>query len=294
MRHNQAFRIDFFNLFNMLFLAFLGLICLLPFVHILAISFSSNTAAVSGMVRFWPIDFTLKSYAYVLQKQEFLTSLIIALERVALGTVINMTLTVLTAYPLSKEVRAFRYRTVFAWFFVFTILFNGGLIPWYITISKLGMINSILALVLPGAVQVFHVILTLNFFRALPKEMEEAAFADGAGHWSVLFRIFIPVSVPVLATVLLFTMVNHWNAWFDGLILMNSPSKYPLQTYLYNIIVRSNFNLIDPTDMKQLMDINERTVKAAQIIVGALPILLVYPFLQKYFMKGIILGSVKE
>ncbi len=180
---------------------------------------------------------------------------------------------------------------------MFTILFNGGLIPWYMTIKATGILDTIWALILPGAVQVFNCILLLNFFRGLPKGLEEAAFVDGANHVKILFRIFVPLSTPALATVALFTIVMHWNSWFDGMILMNSPDKYPLQSYLQTVVVKlntSSFASIDPVQAKLLNQISDRTVKAAQIFMATLPILLVYPFLQKYFMSGIVLGSVKE
>ncbi|MCQ6559428.1 carbohydrate ABC transporter permease [Paenibacillus mendelii] len=282
-----------FQLFNYVFLIAMSILCILPLVHILAISFSSSAAVSAGDVTFWPVDFTFKSYSFILDNPKFLTSVGITLERVVIGTIINLFLAVLTAYPLSKEVSAFRHRTWFAWLFVFTILFNGGLIPWYMTIKMTGLIDTIWALVLPGAVAVFHIILLLNFFRALPKELEEAAFVDGAGHWTTLWRIMVPLSMPAIATILLFTLVQHWNSWFDGMILMNKPAHYPLATYLQSIIIKLDFENLRQEDIYLLGLISDRTSKAAQIFLGTLPILLAYPFLQKHFMKGIVLGSVK-
>ncbi|GBF74699.1 ABC transporter permease [Paenibacillus sp. 598K] len=260
----------------------------------MAVSFSESAAVAAGQVTFWPVDFTLKSYDFIVSRPEFLRSLGITLERVVLGTAINMLLTVMVAYPLSKEVKAFRLRTVYVWIFVFTILFSGGLVPWYMTIRYTGLLDSIWALVLPGAVPVFNVILLLNFFRGLPKELEESCFMDGAGHIRTLWSIYVPLSLPGLATVGLFTIVGHWNAWFDGLILMNKPEHYPLSSYLQTIIINFDFSQVKQEDIHKLSQISTRTSKAAQIIVGSLPILLVYPFLQKYFVKGIVLGSVKE
>jgi len=134
----------------------------------------------------------------------------------------------------------------------------------------------------------------LNFFRSLPKELEESAFMDGAGQWKILWRIFLPLSLPAIATIGLFTIVGHWNAWFDGLILMNSPDKYPLQSYLQTVVINHDLALINSTDITMLAEVSDRTLKAAQTLLGALPILMVYPFLQKYFVKGMVLGSVKE
>jgi len=240
------------------------------------------------------VDFTLDSYRFVLNKQEFIKSLGITLQRVALGTAINMVLTIIVAYPLSKDYRAFRWRTFYAWVFVFTILFNGGLIPWYITIKEMGLLDTVWALTIPSAIPVFSVILLLNFFRGLPKELAESSFIDGAGHWTTLWRIYVPLSLPSLATISLFAMVNHWNSWFDGLILMNSPDHYPLQSYLQTVVINRDLKLVSTSDIEQLAAVSDRTAKAAQIFLGALPILIVYPFLQRFFMKGIVMGSVKE
>ncbi|QTH42960.1 carbohydrate ABC transporter permease [Cohnella sp. LGH] len=278
---------------NYIFLIFLSFLCLFPLIHVLAISFSSSSAAASGLVKLWPVDFQISSYQYILNKPEFIQSVLVTLKRVALGFTINLLMSVLCAYPLSKERSSFRYRTVYAWYFIITILFGGGLIPWYLTVSETGLIDTIWALVIPGAVPVFNVILLLNFFRGLPKEIEESAFMDGAGHWRVLWLMYIPLSLPSLATISLFTLVGHWNSWFDGLILMNFPDKYPLSTYLQLVIINSDPMKMSAGDIYKYAEISDRTTRAAQIFLGALPILLVYPFLQKYFVKGIVLGSIK-
>ncbi|MDF2649792.1 MAG: transporter permease [Paenibacillus sp.] len=280
-----------FVAFNYTFLITLSFLCLAPLVHILAVSFSSSWAASAGEVTFWPIDFTTSSYKFISSKPAFLESMGVTLKRVVLGLGVNMLLTIITAYPLSKETSAFKWRTLYVWIFVFTILFGGGLIPWYMTIKATGLLNSIWALVIPGAVPVFNIILLLNFFRGLPKELEEAALIDGAGHWTIMWRLFVPLSLPALATISLFTVVGHWNAWFDGMILMKSTADYPLQTYLRSVIIAQDFTNF--SSLSELNEISDRTAKAAQIFLGSLPILLVYPFLQKFFIKGIVLGSVK-
>ncbi len=283
-----------FIVFNYTSLIAMSLLCVLPLVHVLALSFSSNAAATAGLVKLWPVEFTSKSYQFVLNRPEFVQSLLVTIQRVGLGLPLNLLLTVLVAYPLSKETTRFKPRTVYVWFFVFTMLFNGGLIPTYMTIRSTGLLDSLWALILPGAVPVFNVVLLLNFFRGLPKELEEASFMDGAGHFRTLWRIYLPLSLPAMATIALFTTVGHWNSWFDGLIYMNSPERYPLQSYLQTVIAQRDMTLASSTDLELLAEVSDRTVKAAQIFMGALPILLVYPFLQRYFMKGIVMGSVKE
>jgi putative aldouronate transport system permease protein len=287
-------KLPFFqNLLNLVVLALLALLCLFPILHILALSFSSATAAASGRVTIWPVDFTTQSYQFVLENAAFGKSFLISLLRVLVGTPVNMILTILVAYPLSRSRREFRSRDVFAWFFLITILFSGGLIPWYMVIRQTGLIDNFWGLIIPGALPVFNVILLANSFRSIPKELEEAATMDGAGHWSILFKILLPMSLPVLATVTLFVMVGHWNAWFDGLILMNSPDKYPLQSYLQTVVVNPDPRMLTERDLALLKIISNRTTRAAQIFIAMVPILVVYPFLQRYFTTGIKLGSVK-
>lgn len=291
-RHDSWSR-NLFVLSNYLFLFLTAAACLLPIINVLAISFSSRAAVGSGLVKLWPIDFTLKSYSFVLSKPEFVTAFIVSLKRVAVGVPLNILLTVLIAYPLSKEKRNFRFRNVYAWYFVITLLFSGGLIPWYMTIKATGIIDTFWALVLPGAVNVFNVIIMLNFFKSLPKELDESGLMDGANYWKILWKIALPLSVPAVATLTLFFIVTHWNSWFDGLILMNSPEHYPLQSYLQTVIVDRDLTLMTTLDAATLSDVSDRTSKAAQVFVAALPVLLVYPFLQKYFTDGIVMGSVK-
>ncbi|WP_189597109.1 carbohydrate ABC transporter permease [Paenibacillus elgii] len=278
---------------NYIFLALLSFICLMPIIHILAISFSSGTAAAAGKVTLWPVEFTTAAYNNVFGKPEYLRAFWVSVQRVVLGTTLSMFLTILTAYPLSKEPRQFRLRTFYAWFFVFTILFSGGLIPTFLTIKSLNLIDSIWALVLPTAVPVFNVILLLNFYRNLPKELEESSRIDGAGHFTTLWKIYVPLSLPALATTGLFTMVGHWNSWFDGMLYMNHTENYPLQTFLQTVIIKMDFRFIKAENAELMLKLSDRTSRAAQIFVAAFPILVVYPFLQKLFIKGIVMGSVK-
>jgi len=285
----RAFRVS-----NLLFLVLVSLLCLMPIIHILAISFSSGSAAAAGKVALWPVEFTTAAYDNVFGKPEYLRAFGVSIERVVAGTALSMLLTIVTAYPLSKDRNAFRLRTVYAWIFVFTILFNGGLIPTYLTIKSLGLIDSLGALVLPAAINVFNVILLLNFYRNLPKELEDASRIDGAGHFATLWKIYVPLSLPALATTGLFTMVGHWNSWFDGMLYMNHPENYPLQTFLQTVIIKMDFRFIKSENVELMLQLSDRTSRAAQIFVAAFPILIVYPFLQRFFIKGIVMGSVKE
>ncbi|MDF2724691.1 MAG: transporter permease [Paenibacillus sp.] len=281
-----------FQVFNYVFIAVLSLACILPLIHIMAVSLSSKDAATANIVNFMPVDFTLAAYKETLGNSNFLRALWLGVERTLLGTFISLAVTMMAAYSLSKENHRFKGRNVYSWFFIVIMLFNGGLIPTYLVVSNTGLIDSVWALVIPTAVNVWNMILMLNFFRNLPPELEEAGLMDGAGHFRTLFSIYLPVSMPSVATILLFTMVVHWNSWFDGMIYMTKIQDYPLASFLHTIVVKENFSEVG-VDLAALNQISNRTVKASQIFIGALPILLVYPFLQKYFVKGIVLGSVK-
>jgi putative aldouronate transport system permease protein len=285
-------KMDFFTVINTVILVSAGLLCLFPFIHILAVSMSSNSAASANLVGLWPVEFNINSYIYVAERPDFWRATVVSAERVVLGITVNMLFTILMAYPLSKEANQFKRRTFYAWFLFITMLFNGGLIPFYMVVKQTGLMDNLLALVIPPAIPVFNIVLLLNFFRQLPKELEEAAFIDGAGHWTILWRIYVPTTTPALATLTLFTFLNHWNSWFDGLIFMNRPEGYPLQSYLRTIIIMPSV-IQNSADWKIFASISDRTVKAAQIFLGSLPVMLIYPFLQKYFVKGIVLGSVK-
>ncbi|HIS75228.1 MAG TPA: carbohydrate ABC transporter permease [Candidatus Merdivicinus excrementipullorum] len=284
-----------FMVCNYVILTITAACCLLPFINLLAVSFSESSAVAAGDVTFWPVGFTLDSYKFVASSDKFLRAFVISIIRVILGVAVNMLMMVITAYPLSRDNKQLAGRNIYAWFFVITMLVGGGLIPTYLVIVKTGLINSIWALILPGALPVYNMVILLNFFRELPKELEEAARIDGASFWSVLWKIILPVSKPALATVGLFCIVSHWNSWFDGLIYMNTPRMYPLQSYLQTMIMNPEQMLqaAGSDYTKLLAMVNARTSRAAQLFLGALPILCVYPFLQKYFTTGLVMGSVK-
>ncbi|MGO4271734.1 carbohydrate ABC transporter permease [Paenibacillus sp. TAF58] len=274
----------------------IALLSLAPIWYTIAISFSDKSAAAAGSVTFWPIGFNVFSYRTLLGDSAFLTAFVTSVKRVLLGGSINFVLTVLMAYPLSKEMNEFRSRHLYMWFLVFTMLFSGGTIPLYIVVKELGLFNSIWSLVLPTAVQVFNVMLLLNFFRGIPKELNEAGEMDGAGPWYMLLKVSLPLAVPALATISLFSIVNHWNAFFDGMIYMRSFDKYPLQAYIQQLVVQVNMKQMssDPNQLDLLTKMSNKTLNASKIVISMLPILMIYPFLQKYFIHGIMLGSVKE
>ena len=269
------------------------LCCLLPLLNTLAISFSNNSAVNANQVGILPVGFTLSSYKKLLEDNQFWRSAWISVLRVVLGTGLNILMMILLAYPLSKSKNRFASRDIYMKLVIFAMLFNGGLIPGYIIVSKLHLLNTIWALVLPGAVPVFNVILLMNFMKGLPEALEEAAVIDGASEWTILTRVVLPISKPGLATVALFCIVNHWNDYFQGLIYMRTPSKYPLQTYIQQLTIDVS-QITDPQQLIYFMTISTRTLNAAKIVVATVPLLVIYPFLQRYFVTGIVIGAVKE
>ncbi len=267
--------------------------CLLPLINMIAISLSGSSAVASNQVGLLPVDFTLNTYSKLLNDGQFWTSFWISIQRVVLGTLINMFFVISMAYPLSKSKLRFPAREIYIKFVIFAMLFSGGIIPLYMVVSGLKLTDTIWALVLPGAVPVFNVILMINFFKSVPGSLDEAARIDGASPLTILVKIYLPVSLPALATVALFSIVGHWNDYFSGLLYMNKASNYPLQTYIQQLTVDIT-QITDAEQLKQISQMNNRSFNATKIVVSTIPLLLIYPFLQKYFVSGIVIGAVKE
>jgi len=274
-------------------LILVGVTALLPLVNTLAISLSDKAAVSGGMVGLWPVGFNLDAYGFILRDDKFWQAFGVSVLRVLLGGVLNFVLAVMTAFPLSRSTRAFPARDLFMWFFVFGMILNVGIVPWYLTVSSYGLLDTIWALVLPGAVPIWSVIILMNFFRSIPKELDEAARIDGATPWQLLWSIYLPTSLPALATITLFSIVGHWNSFFDGLILMNNPNNYPLQTYIQQLVIADR-PALHGGQAALMAQLSNNTLNAAKLFVAMIPILLVYPFLQRYFVRGIMLGAVKE
>ncbi len=281
-----------FTAFNYIFCVGIGILCLIPVLHVLAISFSSKLEVMSDHVGLWPRGFTTENYGYVTRDSQFFRSYGVTFLRAILGWSISLFLTVLAAYPLSQRESSFPARKFIVVYFMIAMVFSGGMIPTYLVVSGVGLIDTIWALVLPGAVGIYHVILMMNFMKALPDSLQESAFIDGANHFTVLIRIILPLCLPSLATISLFIVMGHWNAWFDGAIYIRNPELKPLQTYLRSFIIHESVDISNIEDAEDL--ISSDAANGAKIFLAMLPILCVYPFLQKYFAKGIVRGSVKE
>lgn len=251
--------------------------------------------AAAGKVFLLPKEFTTASYKMLLKDSNFFRAFGVSALRVIVGGVINLVLTVLLAYPLSKSPKVFKGRNIYMWILIFCMMFSAGLVPLYLTVSKLGLIDSFWSLVLPGAVPIYNVILLMNFFRNISPGMEEAAIMDGATHLDILVKIFLPISLPCLASITLFSIVNQWNAFLDGMIYINTPTKVPLMTYIQQLVIPTDTtNITDPNQLANIMQSSNKTLNAAKIVIAMLPVLVVYPFLQRYFVTGITLGAVKE
>jgi putative aldouronate transport system permease protein len=279
-----------FSFVNYVALGLLAFITLAPFVHVIAQSLSSHRAIVSGEVAFWPIETSFQAYSEVFKDNAFMQAFKISVLRTVVGTLVNVFLACLLSYPLSKAY--IRGRSMIMFFIVFTMLFNGGMIPTYLIVKSVGLLNTFWAYIIPVAVGAFTVIILKNFFQSVPHELEESARIDGCSNLGILFRIYIPLSLPAIATIALFHSVAHWNSFFDAVLYVNERSLYPLQVYLREL-VQFNETDINLRDNLERQLIANESLKAAALMAATIPILIVYPFLQRFFVKGIILGSVK-
>ncbi|MGI6154401.1 MAG: carbohydrate ABC transporter permease [Enterococcus lemanii] len=277
----------------------MGLSCLIPMWNVVAISLSGSEAVMANRVGLLPINLTFAAYEKIVSDQQFWRSFGISVFRVVAALLLNLVLIVTMAYPLSKSQKHFTSRKLFMNIMIFAMLFSGGMIPTYLVVKNLGLINSVWSLILPGAVPIGSVILVMNFFRGVPKSLEEAASIDGASPWQTLWKVYIPMSLPSLATVSLFSIVGSWNDFFGGLLYMTRTENYPLMTYIQSLTINiadtiQNSAGITAEQLQSLTEVSNKNLNAAKIVVAVIPLLLIYPFMQKYFVKGIVVGSVKE
>lgn len=284
-----------FTTINYIILSFLLVIFLYPLIFIVSSSFSSTDAVVAGRVWLWPVDFSLEGYKAVFAYKQIWTGYGNSLFYMIVGTAINITLTILAAYPLSRK--DFYGRNFFMFLFLFTMLFSGGLIPNYLLVKELGMLNTRWAMMIPNAMSVFNVIITRTYFKmTIPDELHEASKMDGCSDFRFLRSVVLPLSGPIIAVMGLFYAVGHWNAFFNALIYLRDQQLFPLQLILNNILVQ---NEVDP---EMFMDIESQAaiaglrelLKYSLIVVASIPVLVIYPFVQKHFVKGVMIGSLKE
>lgn len=295
MVQSKTFGAKAYTVFNYAFLALLAFSCIYPLWYTFCLSVSAKEATSAGLVTIWPIGLNSRSYYEILKDAAFFNSFWISVQRVGIGTVFTLAIIIMLGYALSRTKESFRARNGMMWVVIFCMVFNGGTIPWYITVKGYGLIDSIWGLVLCGSLPVFNVILIMNFFRNLPPDLEEAAIVDGAGPWRILWTIVVPCSLPVLATVTLFTSVGYWNEFFQGLVLSTTEANYPLQTYIKQLVINIPAGVtLTREDLIRLTQLSNRSLNAAKIFITMIPMLIIYPFLQRYFVTGIMLGAVKE
>lgn len=279
-----------FSVFNHIFLALLAFITLYPFLYVLSASISSGDAVITGKVMLWPVDISFEAYGQVFKEQAIWLAYANTIYYTVVGTVINVVLSIMGAYPLSKK--RLLGREFIGFFIAFTMLFNAGMIPFYLNLRNLGLLDTRMAILIAFGITTFNVIILRSFFQSIPEEMEEAAKVDGAGDFRIMWNIVLPLSKPSLAAISLFYAVARWNGYFWAMVILQDERKIPLQVLLNKLVVE-----MKPTaEMISTMDAaaySPETVIYATIVVSVIPIVAVYPFIQKYFVKGVMIGSIK-
>ena len=288
----ETFSDKVFNFFNVLLTILITLIVLYPLIYILSASFSDPMAVMNGEVLLIPVDFTFAGYQKVFQNEDIVTGYLNSIQYTIVGTAVNLVMTVLGAYPLSRK--DFYGRNVLTAFFAFTMFFGGGMIPTYLVIQDLGLLNNFWVMILPGAVSVWSMVIVRTFFQSsIPDELREAAVIDGCSNTRLLMTIILPLSIPVLAVSTMQYAVGHWNAYFNALIYITDREKYPLQMVLRELLMQSKMDEMMDTEGAVTQQMLAESLKYAVMVVASVPVLLLYPFLQRYFVKGVMVGAIK-
>ena len=287
IKPSKSYRV--FQVFNTVLMILILFITLYPFVYLVAQSFSSDAAVSAGQVTFFPVDFTLDTYKYLLKDDSFFKYYGNTILYTVVGTLISVIGTALLAYPLSKP--RLRLNKFFTPFVVFTMYFTGGIIPNYILVTQwLGLQDSMLAIILPGAISTFNLLVMKSFFAGLPEELEEAASIDGMGVYGIFVKIILPLSKPILATMALFYMVGMWNEWFAPMMYLDSRDKWPIALWVRQLVEGANNTEIGSSAEASSV---QATLKSATMVLTSFPIICVHPFVQKYFVQGMTIGAVK-
>ena len=280
-----------FDVLNLALMIVVALVTLYPFYHITVISLSNGNAVLRGEVSFWPAGFTLRTYELVFGNRAVATGLLNSVKYTGVGTTINLVMTALCAYPLARP--RFSGRLPLTWLVSLTMFFSGGLIPLYLVVMGLGLRNTMWALVLPWAINVWYMFILRTSFQQIPEEIYEATVMDGANDLQTMVHVILPLCKPTLATLLMFYAVGHWNEFFNALVFLDDRNLYPIQLVLRNVVVLGRFEQTAELGAASEFAVIERTLKYATIMVSTLPILAVYPFVQRYFVKGVMVGSIK-
>ena len=283
-----------FNIVNYTLLGLAVGIYLYPLIYIVSSSFSSVDAVVKGKVWLFPVDFSLDGYKAVFKSSKIWTGYLNSFIYMIVGTAINLVVTLMAAYPLSRQ--DLKGRNAIMMFFTFTMIFSGGIVPTYLVVSKLKLINTIWAMVIPGALSVYFMIIAKTFFQTtIPVELQEAAEMEGCSTPKLIWYIILPLSKAIIAVLLLFYAIAHWNSYFDALLYLNTEDKQPLQIVLREILIRNeqNASMLRDAELMEKSEGLKQLLKYSLIVVSSLPVLCIYPFVQKYFVKGVMIGSVK-
>ncbi|MEC0201578.1 carbohydrate ABC transporter permease [Paenibacillus lautus] len=283
-----------FNVINYTILILVTIIVMYPLVFVLSASFSDPQAVLRGEMLLWPKGVNLNSYVKIFQNKDIISGFTNTLVYTSLGTFINLTMTILAAYPLSRK--DFVGRNAIMALLVFTMFFSGGLIPTYLLIKNLGMLNTLWVMIIPNAVSIWNIIIMRTFFQqSIPGELQEAATIDGCSNIKILTRIILPLSMPIIAVTILFYAVGHWNAFFNALLYLSDKDKFPLQLILREILIQGQTNdmvkMSTESAIKQQREVEG--IKYAVLVVANIPVLALYPFLQRYFVKGVMIGAIK-
>ena len=289
--NNQTMSSKLFDIFNILLMLFICFVTLYPFLYVLATSMSSNIAVMQNKVTFYPVELNFTAYKKILKDPYLVSSYYNTIKYTLIGTFINLLFTSTIAYPLSRKNLVFK--GFFNTMIIITMFFGGGLIPTFLLVNALGMYDTIWAIVIPGAISTYYLIVMRTFFQSIPVELEESAKIDGASEVRVYFQIILPLSKAALAAIGLFYAVGHWNSFFSALIYLKSKAKMPLQILLRNMLISSEMAQQNKIASRDEEVVVAETIKSAAIIVTVIPIICVYPFLQKYFVKGVMIGSIK-
>ncbi|WP_058302264.1 carbohydrate ABC transporter permease [Gorillibacterium timonense] len=277
--------------FAYIFLLVMSLMMLLPILNVFSKAVSEEWAIISGKVGIFPVGFQLDTLREVVTSTTFSHAFLLSVGITFVGTILSILFTAVTAYPLSKRfLPGISFVMVL---FVFTMLFSGGLIPNYLLMRELHLINNLWVLILPGLIGVFNLLVIKSYYESLPEALEESARIDGAKTYTILFRIILPLSMPVIATIALFYAVGYWNDYFGPMIYINDTAKQTLQLYLQSVVMEANTSTALNKSVEDMMNMSPEGIRSATVIASTVPILVVYPFLQKYFIKGVLIGSVK-
>ncbi|OAS22101.1 carbohydrate ABC transporter permease [Paenibacillus oryzisoli] len=292
MKIRKSFGEKVFDVSNVSFLILITVAAMLPILYVIAGSFSSSNALIHNRVFLWPVEATFDNFKLVANNSTFWKAGWMTVQIVVIGTTVNMVLTMITAYPLSKM--DLKGRKYFMLLIIFTMIFSAPIIPSYLLVKNLYLLNSIWALILPGAISAFNMILCITFFRTVPDDLFDAARVDGMSEYGMVWRIVLPLSMPIVMTLLLFYAVGHWNNYFGPLLFINDRNKQTLQMYLYSLIANGDSDSTAGAAAEGGIKLSPVAIQMATIVLATVPVVLIYPFLQKHFVKGALLGSVKE